>query len=152
MNQGASGVENRITVRPKYKLWIFRSASVRQSLNRGIGHSGLTSNFFYYFSRKISEWGFPLLRHRILTLIIMMGIPERPIWIWIFWCGFPGVTKSRINTLKSQPLGSVYSLQFRRFFIRVLVDFLKAIEHSQPPYPVHKYIIPTCFAEFSPDS
>jgi hypothetical protein len=46
LDHEASGVENRIAERPMFKSALSRSASLRHSLNCGIGRSGITFKHF----------------------------------------------------------------------------------------------------------
>ncbi len=55
LNQGACGVNNRIAVRPMYKSWLSRHATVRNYIYCGIARPGV------YLKKKI-----------ILTLLIPM--------------------------------------------------------------------------------
>ncbi len=118
LNQGACGVKNWMAVRPMYKSWLLRHATVRNSIYCGIACPGvyLKKNHLNFVNPhaailKIPAWGLPAsIALRCVTLFnhIDSCAPYSTIYVYILLqlmilcVGVPGLLWSRFNTYNNQ--------------------------------------------------
>ena len=134
----ASGAENWIAERPMFQSALFRSASLRHSLNCAIGRSGIFfKQFLMIWLAKSRSVAFRYKRHSGLAHICITVIPERPILkkytcslnILMWRSGIHIIADWHTKMLKSK---QVYFSHFADFSIWILVDF---------PRPLNTYAV-----------
>ena len=142
LNQGAWGVKNWMAVRPMYKSWLLRHATVRNSVYCGIARPGVHKKTIHFnfvnphaAILKTPVWGLPASTARrcvALSNHINAGAPYSAIHVnillklMILCVGLPGFFWSRFNTYNNQRMLYKISQIFCQY---IMADF------PVPPLP-----------------